>query len=307
MNGTRDRIILGTSGLGADPASADAAVRTALALLCSGYRVDTSNAYADGNSERMLGAALAALDSAERDAAASRIITKVDADPATGAFDADRVLRSFDESRERLGIDAVPLLHLHDPYSISVADALGPGGAVAALLRLKAEGAVASIGIAAGPVPLMRRYVDSGAFAAVLCHNRFTLVDRSAAPLFAAARDRGMTVHNAAPFGGDLLVKGARSGAKYAYAPASAELLSWTSELEQLCAEHGIPLAAAALRFSTRAGDIDATVVGVSSPERLAELIALHETPIPASFWDAVDRLRPAPTPIDDTRYGSGA
>lgn len=295
-------LVLGTSGLGSG--DEDAAIETALALLRSGLLIDTSHIYSGGASERTLGSALAALAPAERSSAAARILTKVDRDPETGRFDADRVLRSVEESLGRLGVDAVPLLHLHDPYVVTVRDALAPAGAVSALVRLRDEGVAKSIGIAAGPVPLVQRYVDSGLFDAVLCHNRYTLVDRSAAPLYADARRRGMRVFNAAPFGGDLLARGPRPGATYHYRAASDELRAWTAQAESACARYGVSLPAVALGFSLRADAVDATVVGVSSPARLDALFGLAGTRIPDALWAELDALGPAPSPIDDSAHG---
>lgn len=300
-------LALGTSALASDGSDPDVVHATATAILRSGLLVDTSNLYASGRSEQALGDALAALDPEEREAAASRILTKVDRDPGTGALDADRVRRSCEESLERLGIDRIPLLHLHDPYTVTVAEAFAPGGAVEGLIRLREEGVAAAIGIAAGPVPLIRRYVDSGVFDTVLCHNRFTLVDRSAAAIFAAARERGMTVFNAAPFGGDLLVRGPRPQARYSYRPIDDALRRWTDDLFRLCAAHEVPPAAVALRFSTRSPLIDHTVVGVSSPGRIAQLRALDETSVPDALWVDLETLGPAPSPIDDTGHGGDA
>ncbi|KJQ53431.1 aldo/keto reductase [Microbacterium sp. SA39] len=298
-------LVLGTSGLGSG--DEDAALETALSLLRSGLLIDTSHNYSGGASERTLGVALATLAPNERSSAAARILTKVDRDPETGRFDADRVLRSAEESLGRLGVDAVPLLHLHDPYVVTVRDALAPGGAVSGLVRLREEGVAASIGIAAGPAPLVQRYVDSGLFDAVLCHNRYTLVDRSAAPLFEDARRRGMRVFNAAPFGGDLLARGPRPGARYHYRSASDELRGWTAGAEAVCLRHGVSLPAVALTISLHADVVDATVVGVSSPARLEALLGLADTTIPEAVWAELDALGPAPSPIDDSRYGDDA
>lgn len=295
-------LVLGTSGLGSGDEGA--AIDTALALLRSEHVIDTSNIYSGGASERVLGRALSTLAPEERAPAASRILTKVDRDPETGRFDADRVRQSVEESLGRLGVDQVTLLHLHDPYVLTVREALAPRGAVSALVRLREEGVAAEIGIAAGPVPLLQRYVDSGLFDAVLCHNRYTLVDRSAASLFRDAHDRGMRVFNAAPFGGDLLAGGPRDGARYHYRPASAELRDWTRRAEAVCARHDVPLPAVALNLSLRADTIDGTVVGVSSPARLHALERLAATVVPAAVWAELDALGPAPSPIDDSAYG---
>lgn len=306
-----DRIALGAGYLGAGttPGSPDeeAALQTAAAMLVDDRAlVDTSNNYAAGRSEEVLGAALSCLAGEVRSAAAARIVTKVDSEPGTGRFDGDRVRRSAEDSLNRLGLDSIPLLHLHDPYSVTITEALAPGGAVEALVALRDEGIAQAIGVAAGPVPMMRRYVASGAFDAVLCHNRFTLVDRSAESLFAAARERGMTVFNAAPFGAGLLARGAEQGVGYGYKPASDELLAWTRGLESLCADFEVTLPAAAVQFSLRSPLVDRTVVGITSPERLRQLRALCEQRIPEEFWDAVDALPSAPTTIDDSEWEAG-
>ncbi|MFI9488588.1 aldo/keto reductase [Promicromonospora sp. NPDC052451] len=297
-------VTLGTSGLGARtaPGSADeeAAVEVALDLFAGDHTfLDTSNNYAGGRSEAVLGLALARLGPE----AAARVVSKVDHEPGTRVFDRDRVLRSFDETTARLGVDHLPLLHLHDPYSVTFEEAVGPGGAVEGLVELREAGRVGAIGVAAAPVPLMARYVRTGVFDAVLIHNRFTLVDQSAAPVFAEAKERGMTVFNAAPFGSGLLAKGPHDGAVYDYRPAGADLLAWTRRLQETCAAHGVSLPAVALHYSLRSPLVDSTVVGVASPGRRAQLDRLVATQVPDELWDAVDALGPAPSPVDDSAY----
>jgi D-threo-aldose 1-dehydrogenase len=277
-------ITLGTSPLD-DPDLAQA-------LLTGPYAaVDTSNVYAGGASETALGVALGRLDGDHRS-----VITKTDAEPETRRFDRDRVLASFEESLERLGLARIELLHLHDPYSISIKEAFGPGGAVEGMRELKEQGLVDLIGIAAGTGSLMTEYVSSGAFDAVLSHNRYTLIDNSAA-LFEDAHQRGMVIFNAAPFGGGLL---AGRGTRYAYQESTPELLDWVARADALCTEHGITLPAAALHFSLRSPLIHSTVIGVGSPERITQVEKLRSTEIPDAFWPALDRLGPAPSTITD-------
>lgn len=297
-------LTLGTSGLGrgSEPGSPEeaAAVEVAIDLLRSSHAfVDTSNNYAGGRSEAVLGLAIAAVGPD----AATRVISKVDPDPGTGAFDRDRVLRSFDETTARLGVDRLPLLHLHDPYGVTFDESMGAGGAVEGLIELRESGRVDGIGVAAGPAPLMARYVATGVFDAVLVHNRFTAVDQSAAPVFADARERGMTVFNAAPFGAGILATGPREGAMYAYRPATGELQEWVGRLERVCVAHGVSLPAVALHFSLRSPLVDTTVVGVASPGRRAQLDQLAATPVPDEVWAELEALGPAPTTVDDTAF----
>lgn len=289
LPGTRLRlspITLGTSPLD-DPELAEA-------LLTGPYAaVDTSNGYAGGRSETALGVAIGRLGPDHH----RFVITKTDAERESGRFDRDRVLASFDESLQRLGLERIELLHLHDPYSISIKEAFGPGGAVEGMRELKEQGLVDLIGIAAGTGSLMMEYVTSGAFDAVLSHNRYTLIDSSAATLFEEAERRGMVIFNAAPFGGGLL---AGRGTRYAYQESTPELLDWVARADALCTEHGITLPAAALHFSLRSPLIHSTVIGVGRAERIAQLEGLRATEIPDDFWTALDSLGPAPTTITD-------
>jgi D-threo-aldose 1-dehydrogenase len=294
-------ITLGTSGLGARTTPGDAgeaaAIDLAAAMLHGPYAlVDTSNEYAGGRSEAVLGAALA------RDSIAPgrAIVTKVDRDLDTGVFDRDRVRRSFEESCERLGVDRLGILHLHDPYSVSFDEAMGPGGAVEGLLELRDEGLVDAIGVAAGRMSLMRRYVGTGVFDLVLSHNRYTLVDRSAAPLFEEAQERGMGVFNAAPFGGGLLARGSASGATYAYGETTPELRGWVGRVEDVCLRYGLDLPTVALRFSLRSPLVHSTVVGVSSTARIEELERARTAEVPEELWGELDELGPAPSTITD-------
>ena len=89
--------------------------------------LDTSAGYNEGESERRIGEAFAALA-----ACLSSVVlaTKVDPDFVTGEFDGAAVRRSFEGSLERLGVDRVDLLHFHDPERIAFEDAMAPGGAV---------------------------------------------------------------------------------------------------------------------------------------------------------------------------------
>ena len=87
--------------------------------------------------------------------------------------------------------------------------------------------------------------------------------------------------------------KGPTASPKYAYRPASADLLARAQCLEELCVQFQVPLAAAALQFSMRDPRIASTVVGISRPERLAQTIALAQHPISDDFWSAAQAIRP--------------
>ena len=270
------------------------AVETVEAAFASSINfIDTSNGYGtDGAAERRIGLAIRQHGGLP---AGAVLATKVDPDPQTGDFSGERVRISLEESMERLGLDHIQLLHLHDPERMSFDEATAPGGPVDALVELKKQGLVDHLGVAGGPVALLQRYLDTGVFEVVLTHNRYSLLDRSAEALFMAAHQRGVGVLNAAPYGGGMLAKGPDVQTKYAYGQRSDAIGAAATGMQSACGAVGVPLAAAALQFSLRAPFVDSTVVGVSSPERIQQTLELASASIPESLWAELDALSPDP------------
>lgn len=284
-------VTLGASSLGTRPGASELAD----ALLASPLgNVDTSNNYAGGRSETALGEAIRRAGGLP---AGKLVFSKADSDGDTGVFDGDRVRRSLEESLGRLGLDALPLYQLHDPYTIGFDEAMAPGGAVPALLALRDQGVIGAIGIASGTMAQVHEYVETGVFDVVLSHNRFTLVDRAAEATFTRARELGMTVFNAAPFGGGTLANGSGT---YGYHPMPADFAAHVDRVRSLAREWSVDLAAAALQFSLRHPLVDTTVVGVSSLERLNALPGLIGAPVPDGFFAAIEQLGPPPPSGND-------
>lgn len=277
-----------------------AAVDFVLALLRSPIRaIDTSNNYSDGNSERRIGEAIARAGEVPDD---FLVMTKVDS--AGGDFSGARVRESFRESKERLGVHKIPLLFLHDPDAFDFEYMSSPGGAVEALVQIRDEGLADAIGVATGDTNLLHRYLDLGVFDVILSHNRFTLVDRSADALFTRAVELGVGVLNAAVYGGGILARPGDS-TRYAYKPASRDLLETIAAMDAVCTRHGIDLATAALQFSLRDPRIDATVVGITSEPRISSLIASAGMQIADAVWDELELLVPhASTWLDPPSRG---
>jgi D-threo-aldose 1-dehydrogenase len=269
------------------------AVATVLAAFGSPVNfLDTSNGYGeDGTAERRIGEAIR-----QAGGLPSHVVlaTKVDPDPRTGNFSGDRVRASLEESMERMGVDQIALLHLHDPERISFEEGVAPGGPVDALVDLRERGLAQHLGVAGGPVGLLQKYLDTGQFEVVLSHNRFTLLDRSAEGLFRAAADRGLGVLNAAPYGGGMLSKGPGVQQKYAYGSRDDRIKNAAEAMEAACRRYDVPLAAAALQFSLRSEVINSTVVGVSSPQRIAQTLELAAVAIPDELWPELEREAPS-------------
>ena len=282
-------ICVGTSSLGSHPAprGTDTAIATIRRVLESPYNfIDTSNEYGDGgNSEKRIGQALAEAGGLPEGFV---VATKVDPIRGTQDFSGDRVRRSVEESLERLGLDRLQLVYLHDPEKITFEEGIAEGGPLEALIELRDQGVIGHLGVAGGPIDLELKYLATDVFDVVISHNRYTLVDQTAEPLIQDAMSRGVAFINAAPFGGGMLVNGPDATPNYCYRPASPAVIERVRKMEALCAEYSVPLAAAALQFSTRDPRITSTIVGISEPDRVEETLQLASMDIPADFWDRI-------------------
>jgi len=166
-----------------------------------------------------------------------------------------------------------------------------PGGPVDVLQQCKAEGLIAHLGVAGGPIDMMVRFVETGLFEAAISHNRFTLLNREAEPLWEVCARRGVAILNAAPYGSGMLAKGPGAYPRYMYDQASPQLLRRARQMEETCERYGLPLAAAALQFSLRDARITSTIVGITRPERLTETLKLAQYPIPDELWSELNSI----------------
>ena len=155
------------------------------------------------------------------------------------------------------------------------------------------EDKAAGGGGAGGPVDVLRAYLGTGEFEVLLSHNRATLLDRSAVPLFEEAAQQGIGVLNAAPYGGGMLSKGPDVQPRYAYGTGASVTTELAGRMQEVCARAGVPLAAAALQFSLRLPSVTSTVVGVSSPERVAQTLELAAVEVPDGVWEELEQLVP--------------
>jgi len=144
---------------------------------------------------------------------------------------------------------------------------------------------IAHLGVAGGPIDLMRRFVETGIFEVAISHNRYTLLNTEADAFWDLCQRYSVAAINAAPYNGGVLAKGPNIYPRYMYSDASPSVLTRARQMEALCERYGVPLAAAALQFSLRDPRITSTIVGVSHAERITETIAFAQHPIPDELW----------------------
>lgn len=257
--------------------------------------IDTSRNYGLGRSEERIGKAIKARGGLPK---GFLISSKLDRNMDTLKFDGARARQSVEESLKALGVSQIDLLHLHDPeYASDLNDVTKKGGAIDELFKMKEEGLCRAVGLAAGRTDIMMPLMRDFHFDAIITHNRFTLLNRHATAMLELAKQRDITVLNAAPYASGILAKGASKQPLYSYMPAGDDIKAKSNAIEALCAKHGVPMGAAALQFSMRSPFVASTICGVSSPERVQQTVDWANFSIPDALWTELAAL---PFDMDD-------
>ncbi|MDQ0895146.1 aldo/keto reductase [Agromyces ramosus] len=218
-------------------------------------------------------------------------------------YTADGIRRTLDDSRARLGTDRIDIVFVHDPQ-LDPEAALTTG--FAALQAMKDEGAITSIGVGTSHVDLLLRFVRETQIDTVLLSGRMTLLNQeAAAELLPECAARGIRVLNAAVFNSGILATDTVPvDAKYDYRPAPAELLERARRIGDVCADHGVRLPSAALRYSLAAEAVAAVIVGADTPEQIVETVRLLDEHVPPALWDDLDRRSLVPSPNRSVHSG---
>ena len=251
--------------------------------------LDTSNNYGFGRSEARIGDALR-----ERGGLPDGFVisTKVDRDMGNGTFDASRTRRSLEESLTRLGLEKVQILHLHDPeHARDLKEITCQGGALDELFKIKEEGLAEAVGLAMGRIDVMESILWDWPFDALMNHNRWNIINKSADRVFTKAHERGIAILNAAPYASGILAKGSSVMPRIAYQDATTESLEPVKAIEVICSRHQVPPGALALQFSTRDPRITSTVAGVTKPSRVQQTLDWANMELSDSLWTEIENL----------------
>jgi D-threo-aldose 1-dehydrogenase len=194
-------------------------------------------------------------------------------------FSAPGVERSYRESLERLGVDRVDVLHVHDPddhYEQAVAEAFP------ALAKLRAAGEIGAVGAGMNQTGMLARFARVVDIDCLLVAGRYTLLDRSAADeLLPACAERGIGVICGGVYNSGVL----SGGTTYDYASAGQAMLQRVGDLRAICERRGIPLKAAAIQFPLRHPAVTCVVVGARSAAEVEENVRMFEMDIPGALW----------------------
>ncbi|MDQ3161715.1 MAG: aldo/keto reductase [Actinomycetota bacterium] len=262
--------------------------------------VDTAPLYGLGRSERLIGQALRELP--RDDVTVSTKVGRLLRDdppvheelpdgmwPDTGAtkpvfdFSRDGILRSFEESLARLGLDRVDVLYVHDPHE-HLDEAIS--AALPALAELREQRVLGAIGVGMGDADALARVVREADVDCILLAGRYTLLDRSGADeLLPLCELADVAVVAGGVFNSGVLADPG-DGARYEYAPAAADVVERARLMRGVCASHGVALPAAALQFPLRHPAVVTVLTGVRSVDELRQNVAHFDADVPEALWE---------------------
>ena len=218
-------------------------------------------------------------------------------------FSRDGVRRSLEASLDRLGLDRVDVVYLHDPDEHWEE---ASRQAVPALTELRDQGVIGAVGVGMNQSSMLREFISQCDIDLVMCANRYTLLEQGALrDVLPAALERGVGVVIAGVYNSGLLAQNRPpENAKYDYEAAPGDLIARLHRIADVCERHGVTVPEAALAFVRAHPAVIATVVGARSGSQVDSNVARSHARVPGELWDDLrvqGLLDPdAPVPADN-------
>jgi len=296
---------LGTAQLGGlfssvEDSEGQALIDTAIAEGIAYF--DTAPHYGKGTSEKRLGKYLSKYprNSWVLSSKVGRLLVPTEKEDDSFFLDADNsverlndysesgIRRSFEDSLERMGVDSIEIVYIHDPddYADEAIHQAYP-----ALEKLRSEGLIKSIGLGMNYNEIPTRMINETDVDVIMNAGRYTLLDQSAADeLFPAALRKGVSIVSVGVFNSGVLAN-PNPNSHYFYEPAPAFIIERALEFQNALQEFGVSLQQAAIQFPTRHEAVKCVVVGCRSSGSLLENIKNFDAPISAEAWAKVDQI----------------
>ncbi|WP_027134899.1 aldo/keto reductase [Geminicoccus roseus] len=218
----------------------------------------------------------------------------VNAGPFKLEFDVsyDGTMRAFEDSLQRMAIERIDILFIHDIDRFNFGDEQpevfekAMNGSAKAILKLRDEGVVKAVGLGVNEWQVCHESLKRHDFDCFLLAGRYTLLEQEALDGFLPlCEERGASVVLGGGYNSGILATGAVPGAKYNYKPAPEPIMERVRRIEAVCQRHQVPLKAAALQFVLGHPAIVANIPGTRTVAQLEENLAIFRTEIPQDFW----------------------
>ena len=294
-----------------DPVSETEAQETLQAAWDAGIRYyDTAPFYGYGKSEHRLGHFLRQQERKDfilsskvgRVLTATRDLDSFDKGGWIGGlpfdyrfdYSYDGIMRSWEDSLQRLGLSSIDVLLIHDldsffhdseqRFSAHLNQLITSGWR--ALDELRSQGLIKAVGTGLNRMGALPRLIDAVDLDLSIVAMPYTLLDQEVLEEeFPLCEEHGVRIVIGAVFASGILVSGPTEGARYAYNAASPEILDKTRRIQEVCQRHDVPLPAAAMQFPLGHPLVSAIIPGAMEPSHIQTNAKWFQHEIPADMW----------------------
>ena len=224
----------------------------------------------------------------------------------------DGILRSYEDSLMRLGLNSVDALVIHDldfkhhkneENVFRALDDLSERGGYRALRELKEQGEIKAIGVGINHTGMIRLFLDRFDIDYFLVAMPYTLLAQPALDEdFLLCTKHGASVVVGAVYASGILATGLGENTSYAYQEAPPDILDRIRSIEKVCERHDVLLRSAAMQFPLAHPLVKSVIPGANSAEQISQNIEALLQPIPLEFWSELQErtlIRPdAPIPL---------
>ena len=206
----------------------------------------------------------------------------------------DGIMRSWEDSLQRLGLSSIDVLLIHDldsffhdseqRFSAHVNQLITSGWR--ALDELRSQGLIKAVGTGLNRMGALPRLIDAVDLDLSIVAMPYTLLDQEVLEEeFPLCEEHGVRIVIGAVFASGILVSGPTEGARYAYDTASPEILDKTRRIQEVCQRHDVPLPAAAMQFPLGHPLVSAIIPGAMEPSHIQTNAKWFQHEIPADMW----------------------
>jgi D-threo-aldose 1-dehydrogenase len=209
----------------------------------------------------------------------------------------DGVMRSFEQSFLRLGLSSIDICLIHDVDRFTHGDdvdkffKIAMDGAYKALRKLKDQELIKAIGIGVNEAEMCTKFAESGDFDCMVMAGRYTLLEQGAIDsFFPIAEKQNIGIILAGVFNSGILVKGVDENSTYDYGKIPENIKKKYFEIDKICQEFNIPIAAAALQFCNANDLISTMIIGMDRPIHVQQNLDFLDFKIEKEFWEKLKK-----------------
>ncbi len=273
-----------------NPVDEELGVQTLVAALDAGCTFfDTAQLYNRTVSEKMIRLAFEQRPELKD---SCMVTTKVGRRYEGNDYSFDTIIRHTHESLERLGLEKLDIVFIHDAMGYPMEDVMAKDGALGALRHLQDQGVVKFVGTAANDPVTNVEYIKTGEFDAAVIADSWSLINQVALKdVFPSAEKHNVGLVTATPIERGLLATGPIGNGAYLARHFSQACLDHVAKIQSLCNDHDIPMIAVALQWCTRHPLVASTIPGARLPEEARISMESAQIEIPESFWADLEPL----------------